>query len=406
MSFKRIDKGPDAFNRFITGHRYGSYYQTTYYAEAEKLHGFRDYAAVSVGSGDEIEAGALIKLKAIPHTPFYYAYLRMGFVLDYDRNDWRELLDALWLEVIREMRSRHVIYFRYDLPVEDHRGDVYERFKAYGSRQTGLFDDNSYYTYFRFRAILDITPDEKELMKGFSSTNRQCVKKCEKYGLELRYGGLEDIGIYQQLKDETGERNHISSQSLKEAELIFSELEKSGTARLYLVRLVPAETLKILRADLAGREKELSKLQAKARPNPTAVSDIEASIEKLRAQIGDMEALEKEKPEGLYLSAGITFGHGETLDYLYAGSSSEYRDYLPNYRMVWQLIKDAKADGYKYVDMGGTDPEDKPSPLSIFKKKWGCRTAAFSGDMDYVVSRPLGNIFRYLMDKKVKNQHA
>lgn len=404
MSLKRMTVTLDEFNEFIMSHSYGSYYQTSYYSEAEKSHGFYDYKYVTVGDGRQIIGGTVFKLKKIPHTPWNYAFLRMGFVLDYDAGNWREVLDVLWDETLKEMKKQKVIYFRFDLQVEESRKDVYDYFKSKGAAQKALTDDNKNYTFFRFRAILDITPDEKALMKGMSSTNRQCVRKSQKYGLELRYGGLEDMKIYRQLKDETGERNHISSQSTEEVERIFRELSKSGTAKLYLVRLIPAETLKCLRADLERRKKELAKLRAKARPNPAAISDIEASAEKLQAQIKDMEELEKKKPEGLYLSAGITFGHGETLDYLYAGSSSEYRDYLPNYLMVWQLIKDAKEEGYKYVDMGGTDPESKPSSLSMFKTKWGCRTLAYSGDFDYVLSKPWGNIFRSLMNKKEKKE--
>lgn len=400
MQFERINCSYDEFNHFVMEHPYGSFYQTTHYVEYEKIHGFDAYQPVAVGRNGQIEGGALIQLKPIPHTPWFYAFLRKGFVMDYDRPDRDALFDSLWSAVIAEMKAQNVIYFRFCLPVQEHQTDVLDLFRAKGARHKGFFDNNQFYAFFRFNAVLDVTPDEKTLMKNLSSTNRRWVKKSQKYGLQLSYGTLDDCKIYQKLKDETAVRNHISSHTLEEAETIYREITKAGTGKLYLVKLVPEETLKILHKDMAARQRELKKLTSKETSNPVQIEDINNAIEKLEQQIAELEALKQEKPEGVYLSAALTFGHGEVMDYLFAGSSSEYRDYLPNYLMLWQIIKDAKAEGYKYVDFGGTDPESRPSPLSEFKLRWGCKTIAYSGDFDYVVKKPWGNLFRCLLERR------
>ena len=56
MNYSEIAAAPERYNHFIMQHPYGSYYQTTYYAEAEKANGFTDYVYVTTGQEDEIKA--------------------------------------------------------------------------------------------------------------------------------------------------------------------------------------------------------------------------------------------------------------------------------------------------------------------------------------------------------------
>ena len=407
MTFLETESSIDQHNEFVLRNGFGSHYQTSFYAETERPFGFTSYCWTDITDENaDICAANLAKLKPIPHTPFFYAYLRMGFVMDYTRSDWHKLLTSLWTATLNVLKKHKVLYFKFDLPVTDDREDVYKFFTDKGCDHASLVQTNAPYTYFRFRAVLDISAPEDELLKSFSKTTRACIKKADKYGLRFEFGSLKDIGEYQKLKNETAERNKIWSHNLAQSTKLFGVLEQSGLGHLLFIKLVPGDTLRILRADWAQREKELAKLQSKNRVNEAQVQDVVWAMEKLKKQIQELEELEQTHPEGIYLSASIIIEHGRTLYYFLAGSSDNFRDYLPNYLMIWQIILWGKARGCERLDMGGTDPAEDESSLGEFKKRWGTETLAFSGDFDYVLQKPLGTLFKKLMKKRREESHA
>ena len=61
--------------------------------------------------------------------------------------------------------------------------------------------------------------------------------------------------------------------------------------------------------------------------------------------------------------------------YLYGASSNDYRDFLPNHHMQFEMMKYAREHGATTYDFGGTDNDpDKDSEhygLWAFKRVWG-----------------------------------
>lgn len=401
MQYKRVKISAAEHNAFILPHKYGSYNQSTWYANAERFRGYTDVCWADVADNNGvIVGGTAAKLKKIPHTPFYYAYLRFGFVLDYDREDWQDILAALWQALLEACREKRVIYMKFDVNVTEDRTDVFKFFTDQGCGHTPLVESNKPYTYFRYRSFLDISLPEDELLKSLPRKTRWMINKTEKFGLHFEFGGKEDLKIFQALKEETGKRDSILTYDFETTSRIFDTLTEAGIGKLVLVRLDASETLAFLREDLAKWESDLAKQKKKSRVNTNLISDIHTSIDKLNAQIAEMAELERTHPEGIYLSASLIVEHGKTLDYYLSGSSDLYRDYFPNYFMIWQMIRHAKSRGCTTLDMGGTEPDSIESSLGQFKLKWGSVTKAFSGEFDYAVNKLAGSLFRMLMDRK------
>lgn len=55
----------------------------------------------------------------------------------------------------------------------------------------------------------------------------------------------------------------------------------------------------------------------------------------------------------------------------YAGSLEEYLQYRPNDILPWEVMKWAKANGYKYFDFGGAGKPNVPYGVRDFKMKFG-----------------------------------
>ena len=69
----------------------------------------------------------------------------------------------------------------------------------------------------------------------------------------------------------------------------------------------------------------------------------------------DMTDLLAKHPNGIYLSGALLMFAGSKSYYLYGASSNDYRDFLPNHHMQYEMMKFAREHGAKTYDFGGTD---------------------------------------------------
>lgn len=89
------------------------------------------------------------------------------------------------------------------------------------------------------------------------------------------------------------------------------------------------------------------------------------------------------------LSASLLIPYGKKVYYLYAASSNEMRNKMPNYNMIWEEIKWSIKNGYDYLDLGGTFSLDSRDGLYRFKQSF-CypdKYSNFIGELDVVYDR-------------------
>lgn len=95
------------------------------------------------------------------------------------------------------------------------------------------------------------------------------------------------------------------------------------------------------------------------------------------------------------LSSCILIPYNDKAYYLYAASSNEKRNLMPNYQMIWESIKWSKDNGYKYYDFGGVFSLDINDGLYHFKEGFtgieGINN--FIGELDVVYDREKYNEF-------------
>lgn len=128
----------------------------------------------------------------------------------------------------------------------------------------------------------------------------------------------------------------------------------------------------------------MEKLQKKG-ATEVALKEAQIAIDNtldLKSKLGDAK-------EPMYLSGALFAISGNKGYYMYAASSDEYRELLPNYFMQWEIMKYAKGRGALSYDFGGIsgmegESGDKTPGLYAFKKRWGARSAGRIGEFDYV----------------------
>jgi lipid II:glycine glycyltransferase (peptidoglycan interpeptide bridge formation enzyme) len=101
------------------------------------------------------------------------------------------------------------------------------------------------------------------------------------------------------------------------------------------------------------------------------------------------------KYRGNILSAAVVFLYGDTVSYVHGAST---RSEVPaSYVLLWEIIKEAKKDGYRYFDFWGIAPNDDPRHpwygYSLFKKGFGGYRVDYAGAWDYPLTPKYWAVF-------------
>ncbi|MCR4579123.1 MAG: peptidoglycan bridge formation glycyltransferase FemA/FemB family protein [Treponema sp.] len=102
--------------------------------------------------------------------------------------------------------------------------------------------------------------------------------------------------------------------------------------------------------------------------------------------------------EGKLLSGLILAICGRNAYYMYAASSMDMRECMPNYGLQWEVIRFARSQGCTKYDFMGIPPtNDKASPMAglyIFKTGFGGSVTHFEGSWDFPLKEEEYQAFR------------
>lgn len=98
------------------------------------------------------------------------------------------------------------------------------------------------------------------------------------------------------------------------------------------------------------------------------------------------------------LAAAISIKWGNTSTYLHGASDPAFKHLMAPNLMQWQMMKNAKALGYKYYDFWGIAPADQPkhpwAGFTRFKQGFGGQAVEFVGAWDFVQQPGWYNLYR------------
>lgn len=396
---------------FVKSHPNGDLLQLTKWAETKKLTGW--YARrIAVGRDGEVQGVAQLLFKKVPKLPYTLCYISRGFVVGYSN---KEALNAL-LDSTKEIAKAEKAYaIKIDPDVEVDKGtDALQNLKALGFKHKGFKEGLSKdYIQPRMTMITPIDKTDDELLNSFERRNRSKVRLALKRGTTVERSDREGLKTFAELMKITGERDGFLTRDISYFENIYDALHEDGDAELFLVKLDPKENIAKVNQELNELHAEIAKWQQKmetsekqAKKAQNMINDAQNKIAKNEDLKRDLEALEKEHPEGIYLSGALLMFAGSKSYYLYGASSNEFRDFLPNHHMQYTMMKYAREHGATTYDFGGTDNDpDKDSEhygLWAFKKVWGTYLSEKIGEFDYVLNQPLYQLIEQVKPRLTK----
>jgi len=178
--------------------------------------------------------------------------------------------------------------------------------------------------------LLDLGPEEAELLAAMKPKWRYNVRLAEKKGVEVEEGGFEGLDAFYRLYEETARRDRIAIHPRSYYEKLFQVCAGATEA----------------------------------------------------PRLGLWTA----RHEGRAIAAIITLFRGEEAVYLYGASADEKRALMPAYALQWAAIRGARAAGCKRYDFYGIPPIDDPthpmSGLYRFKTGFGGTVVHYAGSWD------------------------
>lgn len=360
---------------FIAQRGSASFLQTPAWAKVKS-----DWRGETVGffDGDELTGTALILYRTLPKLRRYLAYLPEGPVLDWDRTDFAEHLDAL---VAYAKRNRAfavrigpaVVQRRWKAPtIKDAIADdeitrlsqaTPDETTLEGTRALRALQQRRWITdesgegfaagqpQFNFQLPLrhedGTQKTEDELLKGMNQLWRRNIKKAAKMGVEVRLGTRDDLARFHELYLETAERDGFTGRPLTYFEHMWDALnaEEDGRMKLYL-----------------------------------------------------------SEHEGDLVAATTFVTVGEHAWYSYGASSTHKREVRGSNAVQWQMIRDANAAGCAVYDLRGIVEEvgadDPELGLIQFKVGTGGEAVAYLGEWDFPINKVLYKAFDIYMKRR------
>lgn len=281
-------------------------------------------------ANDNPVGGMSVLIRKVPKLPYTLMYCCRGPVCDpEDEETIMDLLSAC-KSLARTMRS-YAVKIDPDLPKPS--PTFAGCLAAQGFK---LVDGGKNFEGAQPRFVFRLNIEgktEEEIMAGFDSKTRYNVRLASRKGVVCKNAGAEGLDDFQALMEETGRRDGFV---VRGRAYFASMLENLGEhARLYMCYL----------------------------------------------------------PDGTPISGALAIWYGDKVWYLYGASSSQHREFMPNYLMQWEMIRWAVEKGCRIYDFRGVSgdlsPDNPLYGLYRFKKGFGGDFVEFIGEYDYVLSRTL-----------------
>ena len=393
----------EKFDDFVRHHKTKSHFmQSPAWGEHNASeHGDTVHRTALIDDSGEIKAAALM-LERRPARFFPpYLYCPRGYVCDFSDKDLvREMTDA----VRNYAASLGAMFVAIDPDVERRElssdgepvaggfdnSDIVENLISLGYRHKGWTTNFGRSPRFTFR--IDLTRDRKDIEKSFTGNIMKNVRKSHHYAVRFCEGSSADIPILYSLLSKTADRDDFVAYKESYYQSFYDSLAKDDMSHVYLGYVDPSATVVMLRQELAELLEKRTKLRKEGPLRESAESEA-----RLLREIELFEGYAEKYPGEVPVSAHLVVRYGDKAWAVHAGSLGEMNETFCNNRVYYEKLMAQKDAGCVFLDMFGTEIDERFRTVHEFKKQWGGRLVEFIGEFD-LVTRP----FWFFLYEKVR----
>lgn len=349
---------------------------------------------------------------------YTYFYSPRGYTIDYNN---KELLKSFTEELKSFAKKQKALFIKidpdfklHDLDIEgnildtNNHEEIVIYLKSLGYKHLG-YNKNFENNQPRYTFRLNLEPTIEEITKNFHPTTKKIINKGNPYNLQLIKNDPNTIDDFYETMCQTSDREGIVNHTYKYYKHYYKTLHKKNMSDLYVVK-VDIDNLK------ANYKEKIEKLETNInKMTDEKYKDSEKNANKKQEFINQLTKAKKEyeiinaiKEKNLTLSAILTAKYQNKVWTLHGGNNTLLRELNANYFIYYEIIKDAKKEGYELIDFFGTTgnptPDNPVYGIHLFKKRLGGEYIEFIGEFDLIINKPLYYIYKLLVPIRYKLQ--
>ncbi len=388
-----------------------------------------DYECLGIYEDNKLAFAAFVLYKNLKGTKYKLAYTPRGFVTNPEFkaneknyvNDLKQYLKANKVFVYKI--DPDVIRQQLDTKLEPIEGTLNEQehnqLIKYGFEHKGLLNNFEGMVPRHTIRINTRDNDLDAIMASMEKKTRNACKIGEKKGLEFESAGIEKLDEFMALLDETAKRDGFGYRHRK----YYEDMFKVYGDDLH-INLAKVNTKKIIE----NLEEEISKLAIESekltntlmgeslsdknrRKTENKQDEVTTRISKHKRSIKDLTKQMKEHGEVTYIAASMFIVEEDKAWYIYGASSNSFREMMPAYGLVRNMLTYACEHGIQYFDLYGISGEYNPDSelfgLFTFKRGFGGEIIEFIGEYDMPINKFLFFMYdqAFPMLKKLRKKH-
>lgn len=405
MEIVKVDA--KTLNEYVASSKKPHFMQTGAWSEVNNVRNVKTHSLLIKDNEEVIGSAMLIQKKALSFSTFYCP---RGFICDYDN---KEHIKKIVNSLCKYVKDSNGLYLKMDpdiiirklspegKPIEEYKDkiELIDYLKSLGGKHRGFTMKFSESSIPRFTFRVDISKDN--LIDSFHQTTRNLLKRNNPYGLNIYVGSENDLDkFYEPMKD-TAIRKHMFLEEKKFFDDFYKGLHKWDMSDLYVVTVnindLKAKYQKMIN-DANNELKELEGTNKKGR-----INDLHDQLNKYNKELKQINEVNKEE---LVLSSMITAKFTDKVWTVHGANANELPFLNANYEMYWQILQDAKKQGYKWVDFYGSEGDiDKTSEaygIYNFKVRFGGDFDEFIGEFDFITKPFMYKIAMFVLKTRRK----
>ena len=401
----------ERFEKFLLTSSEATFHQTKGWAKLKAYNGWKHYVVGLIDDDDKVRAGALLLAKEIPIIKKKMFYSPRGFIINYHD---KKLLKLFTDEVTKFIKKRGGIFVKIDPYViykeRDINGDIVKN----GIDNSDVIDNlkELNYKHYGFNLMQEelqprwmhtITLKNRsmdEVMADMDSKTRQILRKNERLGVRVREIKSEEIPVFKEIMQHTGERRDFIDRPLSYYEEMWDSLHDDNILKIMVAEVDFDEEIKNLKKEITNLEKEITdrKEQFESKKKPMNEKKYLAKQEfdkkeiiRLNKNIDNIKEMKKKYGKKPVLGGILFLIYGNEVLSLFGGSKEELMSFQSAYTLHFAGVKYALENGYDLYNFYGItgDFSDKNPLLGLylFKKSFGGQVVELIGEFDLVINK-------------------
>lgn len=345
---------------------------------------------VGVYEDDKLVASSLVLIKPLP-LGFTMLYLPRGPILDFNNTT---LVEVFFNGLVEYAKHQKCLFIKFDpnihykdYKIEDSKVAVVndinvtmDNLAKIGAIHLGFPKAMSEVIQPRYQANIY---NSATYMEDLPKHTKRFINKANKQNVEVVKVDKTRVEEFSKVIALTEERKNISLRNSDYFNLLMDTYQDDTW--LYLAQVDIKKNLIDLYARKEEAEKELSTVLENARKKINALNETLASVNQ---KIVEFEEFKKIYPNEIVVAGVLGVKYGNTMEMLYAGTNTEFKKLMPQYKIYTTMFVDAFKQDIKFCNLGGVEGS-LDDGLTEFKSGFNPIINEFIGEFDIPVNKLL-----------------